>query len=248
MIQNQTKIEVVNISKTVRGDLIRGQGMLFRILSIFNKKRDKREVLKDISFTANTGEIIGIIGRNGSGKSTLLRIIADIYVPTNGKIHTSGQITYITSLGLGLVPRLTTKENIFLTGSIMEMSQKEIQKILPEIMEFSGLGEYINSKILHFSTGMIARLSFSVTFFCLKHKNSDILLLDEVFGSGADIDFEQKAINKMEELIQSGVTVIMVSHNLDIMQKYCDKIIWLDKGKMRATGKPAEIIELYKKY
>jgi ABC-type polysaccharide/polyol phosphate transport system ATPase subunit len=246
MTQNTTKIEVVDIGKTVRGDFIRGQGMLSRILLALSRKRNKKEVLKNISFTANTGEIVGIIGRNGSGKSTLLRIIADIYFPTTGKVHTHGQITYITSLGLGLVTRLTTKENIFLTGAIMGMSRKDIRKILPDIIEFSGLSEHIDSKILHFSTGMIARLSFAVTFFCLKHTNSEILLLDEVFGSGADIDFEKKAITKMEELIQSGVTVIMVSHNLDIMQKYCHKIIWLDKGEIKAIGKPDDIIGKYK--
>ena len=124
----------------------------------------------------------------------------------------------------------------------MGLEQKEIKEKFSEIVEFSGLKEFIDLKVYQFSTGMTARLNFSVTFHCIKHKNPDILLIDEVFSSSADIDFEKKAQLKMEELIRGGATVILASHNLDIIEKYCQRVFWIDKGKIVAEGPAKEIV------
>jgi ABC-type polysaccharide/polyol phosphate transport system ATPase subunit len=190
--------------------------------------------------------VLGIIGKNGSGKSTLLRVIAEIYKPNTGKVIHHGNVFYLTTMGVGLNEKLTMRDNISLVGSIMGLSQKRIREIYNDIVEFSELGEFVDMKVRQFSTGMIGRLGFSISVFCMKNKKSEILLLDEVFGSGADFEFEIKAISKMEELIKGGATVVMVSHNLDTMEKYCDRIVWLEHGSIKDEGNPVDIIKYYK--
>jgi ABC-type polysaccharide/polyol phosphate transport system ATPase subunit len=216
------------------------------ILSILNKNEKKElQVLDNISFTANKGEILGIIGRNGSGKSTLLRTIAGIYLQDKGTIEKKGRVFYISGLDAGLIQRLTMKENIFLGCSILGLSQEEIKKKFNQIVEFSGLKDFVDTDIDKFSSGMLSRLNFSITIHCLEHHNPDIILLDEVFGSGGDIDFQNKAATRMEELIKRGATVILVSHSLEIIEKHCHKVILMDKGKIIKTGSPNETIKFY---
>lgn len=243
------RIAVNNVSKKFNIDFRRDEGALAKLLKFVSGKREKQEraALKNVSFVASSGQVIGIIGKNGAGKSTLLKIIANIYQPTEGKIKTNGTFVYLTSLGLGFLPKLTMRENIYLAGSIMGLDQKEIKQKFNQIVDFSGLREFIDTKIYQFSTGMLSRLSFSTTFFCIKHKNPDILLIDEVFGTGGDMDFEEKAQKKMEELIRGGATVILASHNLEIVEKYCDKVLCINNGKVVKEGAPREVIEYYKK-
>ena len=243
------KIKLQNISKTFGGNYLGRELALSHITNIFFKKRikNKTAVLDDVSFDVNSGEVLGIIGKNGSGKSSLLRIMAGIYKADSGKVISNGEIFYLTTMGVGLMDRLTMKENIFLVGAIMGLTRKEVKEIFNDIVEFSELGEFVNSKVKYFSTGMIGRLGFSISAFCMKSKKSEILLLDEVFGSGADFQFEQKAIKKMEEFINGGATIVMVSHDLEIIEKYCNKVILLEQGKIKSVGMPREIIELYKK-
>lgn len=241
-----TRIIVRNVSKKFNLDSNRKESILFKLSKISSTpNKNEIQVLKDISFEVKAGEIIGIIGKNGCGKSTLLRIIAEVYFPDSGEVKTDGKVTYLTAMGQGLIPKLTMRENIFLMGSIMGLSQEDIGKRFDEIVEFSGLKEFVDTKVYQFSTGMVTRLGFSVTIHCLKHQNPDIILLDEVFGSGGDINFHEKAIAKMEELIKGGATVILVSHSLDIIEKYCHRVILIDNGGIKKVGGPEEVIKSY---
>ncbi|MFH1427967.1 MAG: ABC transporter ATP-binding protein [Patescibacteria group bacterium] len=240
------RIELINISKKFNLNFVKSKSAL----EIFTKRKIKKDdfwALKDISFQAEAGENIGIIGKNGSGKSTLLRVIAGIYIPDKGLLKTNGEIVYLTGFGQGLSSKLTMKENIYLTGSIMGLSQKDIKKRFNEIVDFSELEKYINIKLYKFSSGMISRLGSSIGIFCLFHKNPDILLLDEVLGVGADIDYQNKALKKIEELIKGGSTVILASHDLDSIKKYCHRTIWLDKGNIIKIGEPNKIVLEYTK-
>ena len=137
------------------------------------------------------------------------------------------------------------KENIFLSGSIMGLSQKDIKEKFNEIVEFSGLKDYINTKFFKFSSGMQTRLASSIGLHCVAHKNPDILLVDEVIGGGADKEYQEKSLKKMEDLLKSGSTVILVSHNLEAIKEYCDKVIWIDNGYIIAEGNAKEVIERY---
>jgi ABC-type polysaccharide/polyol phosphate transport system ATPase subunit len=222
------------------------------ISSFFNrqiKRQDKTkiQVLKNISFSAQAGEKIGIIGKNRSGKSTLLRTIAGIYTADSGQIKTNGKIVYLDGLAPGLKNRLTMRENIYLIGSLWGFSQKDIKSKLNTIIEFSELGEFINTKIFQFSAGMVARFSFSATIHFVEHSNPDIMLLDEVFSAGADKDFQIKAIQKMENLIKGGTTALLINHDLGLIKNYCHRAIWIDNGQIVKDGLPQEICDAYAK-
>lgn len=248
MTEEKYRVTLENVSKKFKIGC-ENESALSRFISIFSGIEHKRElqVLKNISFSAKAGENIGIIGKNGSGKSTLLRIIAEIYSFDEGKLEVNGRMVYLTGFGQGLNPRLTMRENIYLIGSVMGLSQKDIQKRFNEIVEFSGLDNFLDTKVYQFSSGMTSRLSISSTLFCVAHANPDILLIDEAFSGGADIDFQEKSLKKMEELIRSGATVILVSHDLGMIKKYCNKVICFDRGRIAKIGGPDEVIEFYEK-
>jgi ABC-type polysaccharide/polyol phosphate transport system ATPase subunit len=241
------KISVKNISKYFKIGFQKNDGALSRLMSSLLGKESKKiiTVLDSISFDLSTGENIGIIGDNGSGKSTLLRIIAGIYQPSRGSIEKNGDIIYMSGFGLGLKQRLTMRENIYLICSIMGLNRKETKAKFQEIVTFSELEEFIDTKVYQFSSGMLGRLCFSATIFCLEQKKIDIVLLDEVFDAGGDLNFQNKALKKMEELIKSGVAVIIVSHDLEIIKKYCNRVILLENGKIKKTGSPEIVINEY---
>ncbi|KKP32797.1 MAG: hypothetical protein A2360_04235 [Candidatus Staskawiczbacteria bacterium RIFOXYB1_FULL_32_11] len=244
----EKNIEVLNLTKKFDIGFKKNEGALSKTISFLAGRGIKKEltVLKDVSFYAYPGEVIGLIGKNGSGKSTLLRIIAGIYEPDKGEIKTSGRVFYISGLSNGLKLRLTMQDNIYLMSAMMGLDNKEIKEKFSKIVEFSGLGDFLYTKVYQFSSGMVARLSFSVTIFCLEHSNPDILILDEVFGSGADAEFEEKASKKMAELIKRGSTVILASHNLKTIREHCSKVIFIDNGKIIDIGSSEEIINEYK--
>jgi len=246
-MEKEIRIELKDIVKKFSIGYSKNKSALEKALSFILRKEPKKKflVLDNISFTAKAGENIGIIGRNGSGKSTLLRIIAGVYIADKGKLKTNGQIVYLTGFGQGLIPKLTMRENIFLTGSIMGLSQSDIKKRFKEIVEFSGLNEYVDTRLQKFSSGMVVRLATSIGLHCISYKNPDILLIDEVLGSGADIDFRKKALEKMEQLLKGGATVILVSHNLEAIKKYCHRVFWIHKGKIIKQGNPKKITESY---
>lgn len=237
------KISIENLEKEFNIGYFKKQSFLRWLLSFISGREPKKKikVLDNISFHVNSGEILGLVGSNGSGKSTLLRIIAGIYKHDKGDVVTNTKIISIINLGIALKDRLTMKDNIFLVGSLFGMSQKDIESKFDSIVEFSGLKEFVNTKIYQFSNGMLQRLAFSISI----HANPGILLLDEFFEVG-DEDFRNKSSNKIKELGEEGVCVIFVSHELEKMEKYCSRIIWLDNSRIKEIGDPKEIIEKYR--
>lgn len=239
-------ITLNNVSKTFTIRYHTKESALGKFLAFLEPYQQKAiNALDHIDLTVNPGEVLGIIGKNGSGKSTLLRVIAGIYPPDTGAVTTNGQLAYLTSFRYGLKEKLTMRENIYLVGALMGLSERHVNRIFDEIVEFSDLEDFVNVKLSHFSTGMIARLSFSTTIKCLNHKNPDVLLLDEVFNVGSDLEFNKKALAQMDQFIKSGVTVIFVGHDFDTFQDYCHRIIWLDRGKPILEGAPQHVIGAY---
>lgn len=242
------RIKLENVTKKfTRKVKNENKAFLSRAVNFFSRQNQNFEfdVLKDISFSVNGGEVLGVIGKNGSGKSTLLKLVAGIYNCDSGIIKTDGSLIYVTGFGQGLKTKLTMKENIYLLGAVMGLSKKEVDGKIDEIIKFSELKDYLHTPVYQFSSGMVSRLSFSISIHCLEHHNPDILLFDEVFSAGGDIDFQEKGVKKMDDLIKKGAAVILVSHSLDMITKYCNKAILLADGKISEMGKPEDVINKY---
>lgn len=205
-------------------------------------KRKKIKALNEISINISKGETFGIIGRNGSGKSTLLNIIMDTIRPDKGgTVETEGKMMRL-SLGMGVDPNLSARDNIYVNGSVLGLTFKKIGEIFNSIVEFAGIQEFVDTPVKFYSKGMKQRLLFSIAM----HAESDIFLLDEFFGGTGDKDFKQKSDKAFQAKIIQGKTIIIVSHNLNIIKKYCHRAMWLDKGICRAIGKPNVVIAKYK--
>ena len=196
--------------------------------------------LKDINFKSQSNEIIGIIGTNGSGKSTLLKILSKITRPTNGDVRIKGKVASLLEVGTGFHHELSGKENIYLNGSVLGMKKNEIDAKYDEIIEFSGINEYIDTPIKRYSSGMRVRLAFSVA----AHLDPDILIVDEVLAVG-DVEFQKKCLGKIGDVAQSGRTVFFVSHDLNAVMSLCNRVIWIDKGKLMDDGEPKKVIQNY---
>lgn len=209
-----------------------------------NEKTPKKEnfwALQDVNFEVMKGEVIGIIGPNGSGKSTLLKILSQITAPTKGFISIRGQVASLLEVGTGFHPELTGRENIFLNGSILGLSKKEIAKKFDEIVKFSGVDRFLDTPVKRYSSGMQVRLAFSVA----AHMEPDILIIDEVLAVG-DAEFQKKCLGKMENITKTeGRTILFVSHNLIAVQKLCTRAISLDHGHVKHIGSTAEVIKSY---
>lgn len=207
-------------------------------------KKEKFRALDNISFKVNKGEVLGIIGQNGSGKSTLLKIIANIFEPDSGSINSFGNKVGLLSLGAGFDNNLSGYENIFLSGMLLGYNKKYIKSIINEIIEFSELKEFIYKPVGTYSSGMYSKLSFAIAAFLEK----DIILIDEVLSVG-DIHFKEKSSNKIKELISDKEkTVIIVSHSISTVKDLCDRIMWLDEGKIMEQGEPKQILKEYKEF
>jgi lipopolysaccharide transport system ATP-binding protein len=199
--------------------------------------------LQNVNLKIKKGEVIGIIGSNGSGKSTLLKLIARITNPSRGKITTIGSITSLLGLGIGFHSELSGRENIFLSGALLGLKKKEIEKDLARIIGFSGIKKFIDTPVKYYSSGMYVRLAFSIAV--SDSLNPNILLIDEVLSVG-DEAFQKKSIDKIHDLIQKKqTTILMVSHNLDVIRLLCNKCIWLEKGRVVQIGNPESIISKY---
>lgn len=197
--------------------------------------------LENISFKVARGEVVGIIGPNGAGKSTLLKILARITPPTTGEIRLRGRTAALLEVGTGFHPELTGRENIFFNGSILGMTQKEIQKKLEAIIDFSGVEKFIDVPVKRYSSGMQVRLAFSVA----AHLDPDILLIDEVLAVG-DFEFQKKCLEKMEEAVKNeDRTILFVSHNLSAVQNLCTRTVLINKGKVQAIGETSKVISEY---
>ena len=206
------------------------------------KKKYHQEfwALRDISFNMKTGESLGVIGENGAGKSTLLKIVTGVTKPTTGSIETRGKVGALLDLGTGFHPEYTGRENIFLSGSVMGLSESEIRDILPEIIEFSDLGDFIDRPVRTYSTGMYVRLGFSIA----TSINPDILVTDEVLAVG-DENFQKKCIKRMEKFLIEGKTILFCSHGMFHIKKICQRAVWLDHGHLRSIGDASDVVNEY---
>ena len=212
-------------------------------LVFWNKtKTSYHEVLKDINLEVKKGESVALIGVNGSGKSTLLKLMTKIIYPNKGKILTRGQLTSLLELGAGFHPDFTGRENIYFNASIFGLTAKEIDERVQDIIDFSELGEFIDSPVRTYSSGMYMRLAFSVAI----NVNAEILLIDEILAVG-DQHFQEKCYSKLEDLKKEGKTIVIVSHSLDAVQKLCDRAVWLHEGEIKMDGNSKKVISEYLK-
>lgn len=203
---------------------------------------DDREfwALRDVSFEVHRGEAFGIIGHNGAGKSTILKLLSRIMEPTTGTVRVDGTLSALIEVGAGFHPDLTGRENIYLNGTILGMRRDEIRRKFDEIVEFSGLADFIDTPVKRYSSGMYARLGFSVA----AHVEPDLLIVDEVLSVG-DYLFQRKCVEKMTEVIRSGATVVFVSHNLRAVTELCDRSMLLERGRVVKIGRTEEVVEGY---
>lgn len=218
------------------------KNFLFHLPKAVNQMKNSRfQALKDISFEVYKGETFGIIGRNGAGKSTTLGLIAGVLKPSKGKVSVKGRISPLLELGAGFHPELTGRENIMLNGVLMGLTRAEVLRKMDEIIEFSELKDFIDQPIRVYSSGMLARLGFSV----VAHLEPEILLIDEILAVG-DMEFQKKCIDKMLGFKKSGVTIIFVSHSMADIERICDRAMWIENHNVKMIGKPKEIVEGYR--
>lgn len=196
--------------------------------------------LSDISFLVPKGQTIGIIGSNGSGKSTLLALLTRIYNPTAGRIQVRGRVAAMLELGAGFHPEFTGVENILLNGAILGIPRSEMEAQLPDIIEFADIGDFVDTKVKHYSSGMLTRLGFSVA----AHSNPDVMLIDEVLAVG-DANFRQKCYARLDKFKTRGVTILVVSHNADDIRRVCDRVLWLDNHIVKADGTVEDVMAQY---
>lgn len=214
-----------------------------RFVSLFQKNiYEELYALRDVSLKVNEGEFLGIIGKNGSGKSTLLKLIAKVLEPTSGRVSVKANVAPFLELGIGFQGELIVKDNIFLYGALLGMSRQEIAEKYDWIIDFSGLERFVDAKLKNLSSGMQVRLGFSITV----SVESPILLVNEVLAVG-DIDFQQKCYDSFERFKKNGRTILFVSHNLTAVEKFCDKVILLEEGTVKAEGHPPDVIDMYKR-
>jgi lipopolysaccharide transport system ATP-binding protein len=201
------------------------------------------QALKDVTFSVPSGHTLGIIGRNGSGKSTLLKLLAGIYRPDRGKIEVHGKVGALLELGAGFHPEFSGRENIFINGIVLGLSKREVRQQLDDIIRFAELESFIDEPVKTYSVGMYMRLGFSVAV----HADPDILLIDEILAVG-DEGFFQKCYDKLAAFRRRGKTIILVSHELSMVSRWCDTVVWLEDGRVQEQGLPLRVIDLYRQH
>jgi lipopolysaccharide transport system ATP-binding protein len=202
--------------------------------------REQIWALQDVSFDVQQGEVLGLIGRNGAGKSTLLRVLTRITAPTRGRAEIRGRVGSLLEVGTGFHPELTGRENVYLNGAVLGMKRREIERKFDDIVEFSGIEKFLDTPVKRYSSGMYVRLAFSVA----AHLEPEILLVDEVLAVG-DAEFQRRCLGRMEDLGDSGRTVIFVSHNMQTITQLCDRVVLLEGGSVVADGPSSEIVASY---
>lgn len=243
-----TAVTVENLGKRYSLGIHRaGYNTLRDKLSNLFKQFEKKAVseqdhwaLKDVSFSVNEGEVVGLIGRNGAGKSTLLKILSRITCPTHGRVLMKGRLASLLEVGTGFHPELTGRENIFLNGAILGMSRSEVKSNFDQIVEFSQVEKFLDTQVKYYSSGMYVRLAFAVA----AHLTPEILLVDEVLAVG-DQEFQKRCLGKMRDVARSGRTVLFVSHSMPAVESLCSRAIYLAGGKIVADGNPRQVISSY---
>jgi lipopolysaccharide transport system ATP-binding protein len=207
-----------------------------------NLRRDEAIVaLEGIDFSVARGEAFGIVGGNGSGKSTLLKLIAGMLKPSAGRITVTGRVAAMIELGAGFHPEISGRENVFINGAVLGLSRREIERRYDEIVEFSGLGDFMEEPVKNYSSGMYVRLGFAVAI----HTDPDVLLVDEVLAVG-DEAFAHRCVRRIEEFLAAGRTLLLVSHSLDLVAGLCDRVLWLEDGRQRLVASPRRAIDAYR--
>lgn len=240
-IQTGAAIEVRNVSKKFR--LFSDKKTNIKESLISRGRANRHEdfwALKDVSLDIPRGKTFGLIGHNGSGKSTLLKLVAGIHRPSSGTVVANGRISAMLELGAGFHPELSGRENIFLNGSILGLTRKQINAAMDDIIEFSGLAEFIDTPVKVYSSGMYVRLGFAIAV----NLDPEILIVDEVIAVG-DEEFQRRCFDHLYELRRRGVTIVLVSHSLGLVQTLCDEVAWLDHGKLRAVGPAGPVTQQY---
>lgn len=239
---SKTMIEASHVTMRFRMNNDKILSLKEFVTTALRGKLDYREftALNDISFTVSQGETLGLIGRNGAGKSTMLKVISGILKPTEGSVMTHGNVVPMLELGSGFDFDLTGRENIFLNGAILGYSEEFLKEKYQEIVEFSELGQFIEVPIRNYSSGMLARLAFSIATVV----KPDILIVDEILSVG-DAQFQEKSRQRMLELMGGGTTVLFVSHNIDQIREMCSQVLWLEHGKMKMVSSAQEGCDAY---
>ncbi|HEX2223955.1 MAG TPA: ABC transporter ATP-binding protein [Thermoanaerobaculia bacterium] len=205
------------------------------------KREDSIVALDGIDFAVHKGEAFGLIGGNGSGKSTLLKLVAGMLQPTTGRIRVDGRVAALIELGAGFHPEISGRENVFINGAVLGLSRREIERRYQEIVDFSGLGDFMEEPVKNYSSGMYVRLGFAVAV----HTDPDVLLVDEVLAVG-DEAFAHRCLRRIEEMLAAGKTLLFVSHSLDLVENLCDRVLWVDNGVQRLVGPPRRVIDAYR--
>ena len=230
----ENMIEVKNVSMKFNLGTEKGFSLKQGFVDMFKKKEKINNdfwALKNVNFDVEKGEVVGFVGSNGAGKSTLLKVIAGVMKPTKGKVSVYGNICPMIELGAGFDSQLTARENIYLNGAVMGYSKEFINSKFDEIVSFSELNEFLDVPIQNFSSGMIARLAFSIATVV----DPEILIVDEILSVG-DMAFQKKSEEKMLNMINGGTTVLFVSHSIDQIRNMCNKVVWIEKGEVQAIG------------
>lgn len=239
---DEIAIKVENISKMFKLPHEKSTSIKSALINFYkqNKTFEQQEVLKNISFEIKKGEFFGIVGKNGGGKSTLLKLLAGIYTPNKGSISINGKLTPFIELGVGFNPELTGRENIYLNGALLGFSRKEMEEKYQDIVDFSEIERFIDQKLKNYSSGMQVRLAFSIAI----RAQSDILLLDEVLAVG-DEAFQRKCYAYFAELQRKKKTVVLVTHDMDAVKRFCSKALLINKGKIELIGEVGEVTKRY---
>ena len=242
-MEKQYAIQVKDVKKSFR--VFMDKGHTLKEVSIFRRRRNfiNREVLKGISFDIEKGETVALIGHNGCGKSTTLKLLTKIMYPDSGEVMMNGKVSSLLELGAGFHPDMSGRENIYINASIFGLTKEEIDAKLGEIIEFSELEEFIDNPVRTYSSGMYMRLAFAVAI----NVDAEILLIDEILAVG-DVSFQAKCYNKMLALKESGVTIVLVTHDMETVNNFCDRAIWLNEGLIMDEGPSYEVVDRYMKY
>lgn len=235
-------IEVKNMTKSFKLFYDKPSTLKERLVFWNHKKAETRVVLDNVNVEIKKGETVALIGVNGSGKSTLLKLMTKIIYPTKGTVETKGKLTSLLELGAGFHPDFTGRENIYFNASIFGLTRKEIDKRMDNIIEFSELQEFIDNPVRTYSSGQYMRLAFSIAI----NVDAEILLIDEILAVG-DQHFQDKCFQKLEELRDSDKTIVIVSHSLGVIEKICNRAIWINEGKIKSDGKVKNVIADYLK-
>ena len=242
MLKDNIAIKITDVTKTFKLYSDKPNTLKERLVRGYKNKTDYRLILNDINLEIKKGETVALIGVNGSGKSTLLKLMTKIIYPNKGKVETNGKLTSLLELGAGFHPDFTGRENIYFNASIFGLTKKEIDKRVNAIIEFSELGDLIDSPVRTYSSGQYMRLAFSVAI----NVDAEILLIDEILAVG-DQHFQEKCFNKLEELASSEMTIVIVSHSLESLKKLCKRAIWIHEGKNAMDDDCGKVIDEYLK-